>query len=229
MQTMEITVTSTIAQVMPQLDQFSSRQAPFAIAKALTQTAGLVRDEIKTQTPVAFDRPNAFTRNAWAIQKADKQALTAFVFAKDKQARYLKFGVQGGGRRVKGFERKVDGQTDADQKAGADKLVPTRNIKLDASGGVSLATIKRITQQAQGKAGRYFIGKPQGAGQNAGRGWGIYERTNGGRKIRLLMAFAQPKAYKTRLDMAGIGKRVVQQQFVAQLQQAWAYAMRTAR
>ncbi len=223
---MQITVTSNIKEVMPQLEQFTSRQAPFAIAKALTATAKLVQAEITTQLTTAFDRPNAFTQRAFAVQMARKDSLTAIVFAKDKQARYLKFGVQGGGRRVKAFERRVDATTQADDQAGTGKLVPTRNVRLDASGGVSLATIKRITQQGNRK---YFIGKPKGQGMNAGRGFGIYERVAGGKRVKALMVFAEPKDYRKRLDMPGIGARVVRQRFDTELRNAWAMAMRTAK
>lgn len=225
---MDITVTSTIAKVLPQLDQFTSKQAPFAIAKALTATAQAVRAEMVKQTPVAFDRPNAFTRQAWAMQKADKQGLTAYVFAKDKQARYLKFQVQGGGRRIKGFEKRFGA---AGEHGPSDALVPTRNVRLDASGGVSLATIKRMGQDmnTKGTAGRYFIGKPNGAGKNAGRGWGIYARVGNNKRLQALMVFANTPRYRKRFDMTAIGGRVVNEQFVAQLQQAWSYALRTAK
>lgn len=223
---MQISVQSNIREVMPKLAQFTSRQAPFTIAKALTATAKAVQAEMTKQLPVVFDRPNAFTRRAFAIKAARKDGLTAFVFAKDQQARYLKFGVQGGGRRVKAFERRVGGDTDADEQAGSGKLVPTRNVRRDAQGGVSLATIKRITQAGNG---RYFIGKPKGAGQNEGRGFGIYERIQGGRRIRALMVFSEPKAYTKRLDMQGIGGRVVRARFNSELREAWAYALRTAK
>ncbi len=224
---MDIIVQHDIKQMLPKLEQFSSRQAPFAIAKALTSTAKLVQAEVTNQIPVAFDRPNAWTRRAFTIQAARKQDLTAYVFAKRNQARYLKFGVQGGGRRVKGFERRVDAETNADEQANAGKLVPTRNVKLDAQGNVSLATIKRITAQAQSKKGKYFIGKPKGGKTNSARGYGIYERV--GPKIRMLMAFSEPKPYKTRLDLPGIGRKVVAANIAAQLEQAWSLAMRTAR
>lgn len=223
---MQITVESNIKAIMPKLEQFTSRQAPFTIAKALTATAKLVQAELKQQIPVAFDRPNPFTRNAFALQIARKDALTAIVFAKDKQARYMKFGVQGGGRRIKAFERRVDALTNADDEAGTGKLVPTRNVRLDPYGGVSLATIKRITQQGNG---RYFVGKPKGQGMNAGRSYGVYERTSGGKRIKALMVFSEPQSYRKRLDMPAIGHRVVRQHFDAELRQAWSLAMRTAR
>lgn len=224
---MQITVTSTIAQVMPKLAQFTSRQAPFTIAKALTSTAKLVQAELTQQLPTAFDRPNAFTRRAFAVQAARKDGLQAIVFAKDQQARYLRFGVQGGGRRVKGFERRTAAGTQGDEQAGTQKLVPTRNVKLDQFGGVSLAAIKRMTQQTNstGKYGRYFIGTPKGSNRPAG----IYERHGNNKRLKALMLFAEPKAYRKRLDMQGIGSRVVRARFEDELRKAWAYAMRTAR
>jgi hypothetical protein len=227
---MQITVQHDIKRLLPRLEQFSSRQAPFTIAKAITSTAQLVRDEVHAQIPVAFDKPNPFTRRAFTIQRAEKRNLTAFVFAKDKQARYLKFGVQGGARRVKGFERYFGAGTSADEQAGA-ALVPTRNVKTDSFGGVSLATIKAIQRQVNtgGKTKRYFLGKPRGGGKNAAAGYGIYARVNANKKLQAVMLFKQPPRYEKRLDLPGIGRKVVAANFAAQLEQAWKFAMRTAR
>lgn len=227
---MQITVTHDISRVLPKLEQFSSRQAPFAIAKALTGTAQLIQAEVTAQIPVAFDKPNPFTRRAFTIQRADKRTLTAYVFAKDKQARYLRFGVQGGGRRVKGFEKRFGADTTADESAGA-SLVPTRNIKTDSYGGVSLATIKSIQRQvnSSGKTKRYFLGKPRGGGKNQNAGYGIYARVNANKKLQAVMLFKQPPRYKSRLNLGGIGKQVVAANFAAQLELAWNLAMRTAR
>lgn len=226
---MELSVQSNIKQVMPLLERFTSKQAPFAIAMALTSTAKQVQAGVTGALPTSFDRPNAFTRRAFAIVPARKDTLQAIVFAKDKQAKYLKFGVQGGGRRVKAFEKRVGAQSNGDELAGTAKLVPTRNIKRDSSGGVSLATIKRITSLANdGKAGRYFVGQPDGVGRSKGRGAGIYERISKGR-MRALMLFVEPKAYKTRLDMPAIGRRIVRENFDSNLRAAWARALATAR
>ncbi len=227
---MNISVQSNISEVMPKLAQFTSKQAPFAIAKALTSTAKLVQSEISGQLPSVFDRPNPFTRRAFAIKPANKATLEAFVFAKDKQARYLKFQVQGGGRRVKGFEKRFGGEV-AGQRPSSLTLVPGKAIKRDQFGGVSLATIKRMSTEknSSGKVGRYFIGKPKGGGSNAGMPIGIYARTNNNKKIQLQMAFVDTPHYRKRLDMVGIGSRVIRKSFNDQLIAAWAQAMRTAR
>lgn len=228
---MQISVQSTIMQVMPKLEQFTSRQAPFTIAKALTETAKHVRKAMGEATNTVFDRPTAFTRNAFAFMPARKDKLQAVVFAKDKQARYLKFQVQGGGRRVKGFEKRFGGEGEGDEQSGMQHLVPTRRIKLNASGGVSMATIKAISANlnTSGKASRYFIGKPKGAGQNAGRGYGIYARVGNNKRLEALMVFANKPTYRKRFDMTAIGGRVVNAQFESELRKAWAFALRTAR
>ncbi len=228
---MQITVQSNIAQVMPKLESFTSRQAPFTIAKALTETAKAVRKAMGEATNTVFDRPTAFTRNAFAFLPARKDTLTAVVFAKDKQARYLKFQVQGGGRRVKGFEKRFGGEGEADEQSGLQHLVPTRRIKLNASGGVSLATIKAISKDlnSYGTAGRYFIGKPKGSGQNAGRGYGIYARVNNNKRLEALMVFANTPHYKKRFDMSAIGGRVVDAKYEGELREAWECALLTAK
>lgn len=228
---MQISVQSNIAQVMPKLESFTSRQAPFTIAKALTETAKHVRKAMGEATNTVFDRPTAFTRNAFAFLPARKDTLTAVVFAKDKQARYLKFQVQGGGRRVKGFERRFAGEGEGDEQSGMQHLVPTGRIKRNSQGNVSLATIKAISANlnTSGKAARYFIGKPKGAGQNAGRGFGIYARVNNNKRLEALMVFANRPQYRKRFDMTAIGGRVVNAQFESELRKAWAYALRTAK
>lgn len=227
---MELSVKHTIMDVLPKLEQFTSRQAPFAIAKALTSTAKEVQAGLTGALPATFDRPTAWTRKAFAFKRAEKTDLTAWVFAKDSQAKYLRWQVQGGKRRVKGFEKRFDAMVRGEQPKGQ-ALVPTRNVRLDASGNVSLATIRKMSQErnSSGKVGRYFIGQPKGAGKNAGLPAGIYARMNRNKRIELQMAFVQEPTYRKRLDMPGIGKRVVDQRFVANLRDAWAQAIRTAR
>lgn len=206
-----------------QLDMFGSKQMPFAIAKALTDTAKIVQAEVTTSLPSAFSVPTAFTQRAFTIRSARKTDLTAWVFAKDAQARYLAFGIQGGERRVKGFERRIDAMAG---KTGV-MLVPTKNIKKNASGDVSLATIKRIAGQANNK--KYFIGTPKGrAPKRENYSFGVYERGRNG-KLKALLIEADVKSYRERLDMMGIGQRVIRATFMRALEASMAYAMATAR
>lgn len=222
---MDISVESNILNILPQLDQLTSKQAPFSIAFALTKTANRVMFGLMDQIPVAFDRPNAWTKNAFAVKPARKRDLQAWVYAKDSQAKYLKFGVQGGQRRIKGFEKRFDAML-KDHNAAGGALVPTKNIKLDASGNVSMAAIKRMSQTGSG--GKYFVGKPKGGGKNANLPVGVYQRMGRNKRIRLMLEFVPTPRYRKRLDMAGIANRVVQQTFSKNLEDAFTFAMQSS-
>lgn len=199
------------------LDPMTSRQMPFAVARALTATAKEIQADTRKEVPKVFSRPTAFTRNAFAIKAARKTDLTAIVFAKDIQARYLAPGIQGSARRVKGFERKAQGLAGEGQGR---TLVPTRNVKLDASGNVSLATIKRIAGAKNSK--RYFVGSPKG-----GRPFGIYERKAGG--LQALFVEANVGQYDKRLDLEGLAAFRVRSSFMRNLHASMQQAMATAR
>lgn len=210
---MQITVTHTIKEVLPKLDKFSSKQAPFSIAKALTRIAVKARTNANKATRQYFDRPVPFTQRAFKFKAANKQTLTAMVYADRIQSRYLAFGILGGARRLKGFERKF-GQDDA--------AVPTRNIKVNSAGNVPLSTIKRI----QAQPGRYLIGKPAGGNRPAG----VYERTNKNTKLRALMIFKDQKPrYRKRLPLEDVVAKTVRRHFANELTQAYREAIRTAR
>ena len=217
---MQIAVTHTIKSVLPKLDGFTSKQAPFAIAKALTRTAMRARDNANKATKQYFDQPNAFTQRAFRFQGANKSNLTAIVFAQNLQARYLRFGIGGGVRRVKGFEKKFGADTGADETAGG-ALVPTKNIRLNASGNVPLSTIKRI----QAQPGRYFVGQPKGGN----RPHGIYERKAGNKQLKALMVFQQPPRYRKRFPLEDVVAKTVKRHFAGELERAYREAVRTAR
>ena len=73
-------------------------QLPFAIAKALTDTAKDARQAVTAELPKVFDRPNPFTMRAIAFKPANKQTLTAIVYIQPKQAEYLRLQLEGGTR-----------------------------------------------------------------------------------------------------------------------------------
>jgi hypothetical protein len=210
---MQIAVEHTIKEVLPKLEKFSSKQAPFSIAKALTRTAMKARVNANKSTRQYFDKPVPFTQRAFKFKSANKQTLTALVYADRLQARYLAFGIAGGARRVKGFERKF-GKNDA--------LVPTRNIKANSAGNIPLATIKRM--QAQPK--RYLVGTPAGGNRPAG----IYERTNNNARLKALMIFkdSAPK-YRKRFPLEDVVAKTVKRHFATELAAAYREAIKTAR
>jgi hypothetical protein len=207
-----------------------TKQLPFAISQALNSTAFDTRAALNGATRQYFDRPNRFTQTAFLAGKSTKRTLEATVYANDQQgrdrARYLRFGIAGGTRPQKGFERKFLGSIVGTRTipAGA-QLQPTSLVKRDASGGVSLATIKRIQKGLSGKArGGFFVGTPRGGDRPPG----IYRRSRE-QLFPYFIATDQRARYQARFPMAEIGQKVVQRRFGVYLRSSLEKALATAR
>lgn len=208
-----------------------TKQLPFAVSQALNATAFDTRTALNGATRQYFDRPNRFTQTAFLVQKTNKRELEATVYANDQQgrdrARYLRFGIAGGTRPQKGFERKFLAEVVGTRSIPSNaQLVPTSLVKLDASGGVSLATIKRIQKGISGKArGGFFIGQPR---NNPGLPPGIYRRSRE-QLFPYFIAIDQRARYQPRFSMEIIGGKVVQRRFGTYLRSSLERAMASAR
>lgn len=223
-----ISVSNNLDPIIGQLDAIGRKQLPFAASRAINTLAGRIQGNITAAQAATLDRPSAFTQRAWRIARSSKASLEATVSAQPLQARYLRFAYLGGHRRTKGVEYRVAGQTDADSEAGTQKMVPTRNVRLDSAGNVSQAALKAM-QARLGQKGRRgtFLGKPRGGGANANRGIGLYERM--GRRVRLLMVFTEPKPYRQRVDMVRIANTTYSRHFDRMLKDALEQAISTAK
>lgn len=85
------------------LSRLEQDQLPFATALALTRTAEVVRDDLRAEIQVAFDRPTPATLNSMFILSATKQNLEARVWIKDNGSRSASGRVvQGNGKWGKG-------------------------------------------------------------------------------------------------------------------------------
>ena len=105
-------VSLTIDQDLKGFDRFlknNKKQLPFASSVALNSTGFDIRQALNKGTQGAFNKPTKFTQKAFIVTKSKKTNLVAHTFAVDKagkdRARYLRFGVEGGQRPPKGFER----------------------------------------------------------------------------------------------------------------------------
>ena len=87
--------TSGIDRLKAQLQE-RARQIPFAIAKALTDTARDARQDVMDRLPSVIDRPTPFTLRGIGYRPANKVNLTAEVFIRDVQATYLSKLIKGG-------------------------------------------------------------------------------------------------------------------------------------
>lgn len=211
--------------------QGMERQLPFAVSVALNSAAFDARTALNTSTTRVFSQPTRFTQNAFFVQRSTKANLEAIVFAeagkgKDR-ARYLRYGIQGGTRRQKGFERKflseVAGTARIPQGA---QLVPTSLVKRDGSGNVSLSTIRRIQAGLNGTArGGFFIGQPR---NNPDMPPGIYRRSRE-QLFPYFLATTNAANYKPRFPIDRIGGEAVERTFMKHFETSLAKALASAR
>lgn len=206
------------------------KQLPFAMSQALNAVAFDARKAINSSTKQYFDRPARFTQNAFFVQKASKKTLEAVVFAEAApgrdRARYLKYGIQGGARSQKGFERKFLAEiVDTRRLPSGQQFVPTSLVKLNASGNVSLATIKRIQKGLNTKGtGTFFVGTPKGGDRPAG----IYRRSKG-QLFPYFIATDQQANYQRRFPIDDIGTKVINRRYTGYLSSSLEKALASAR
>ena len=151
-------------------DAMVSRQLPYALARALNDTAEAVRAAERDEMARAFDRPTPFTLNAFFIRRADKSTLFADVTSKDRQSTYLPLQAEGG----------------VDRPLNLALLMPI-NAGLNAYGNLPRGAIKRML----GKPG-VFVAR-QRAAKTRHLVPGIYERTEQrGKKGRRIGLSDQP-------------------------------------
>ena len=219
---LDITVTHDVRRLIDFASE-SRKQLPFATSLALNDTGFDMRNAFNKSTLSVFNKPTSFTQKAFLTTKSKKRNLIVHVFAKDKEnndaARYLRFGVHGGARPPKGFERYFSGLPN-DGTIGPYYL-PAK-VKVNASGNITKATLRKISGSII--SGTSFIGTPK----NSTRPPGIYER----KKSKLLPKFIttnRKPTYTGRFDLQQIGDKVVSRRFNIHLNKALDRALRTAK
>lgn len=226
-------LTLNIKSELPKAAMWSAelrKQLPFATSQALNAAAFDARTAINASTSQFFQNPNRFTQTAFFVQRSTKRNLEAIVFAeagagKDR-ARYLRFGIQGGQRVQKGFERKFLADVVGTRRVPSNaQLVPTSLVKLNAQGNVSLATIKRIQKGLATKGnGTFFTGTPKGGDRPPG----IYRRSKG-QLFPYFIAIEEQARYERRLPIGQTAGRVTRTQFGGYLRTSLSKALETAR
>lgn len=201
-------------------------QLPFATSQALNRTAFQVQQTLNRDTGRYFNQPTPFTQRAFRYTRSTKTDLQVVIGAAPIQGRYLRFGVQGGARPAKGFERKFLGSiVDTRNIPSTAQLVPTGLVPTNSHGNVTLATIRRIQKGLGGsERGGFFYGKPKGGDRPVG----IYRRSRE-QLFPYFLAIDGRATYRPRFPIFDISTRKAQQVFGPYLRTSLAEALRTAR
>jgi len=210
-----------VGEVVARLRDSGKDQAPFVMASGLTAMARAVARAETEEMQRVFDRPTPFTMRAIGTTPATKQNLTAQVFVKEAQAKYLEPQVDGGARHLKTFEERMT------ITAGQLVAVPGTGAPRNAYGNIGKAQLLKILREVNtgGMAKRYFYGRPKGHGLPGG----IYARSDGNSKIVPLLVFAQRAVYQSRFKFSEVAELTVRAQWTEHLAASFRRAMLTRK
>lgn len=179
----------------------AGRQAPFALALALTSLVKDAQASVTRTLAIYFDQPTPFTKGGIGILPATKDIPVAQVFVKDVQAAYLGIEETGGVRTP---------------QPGAPVILPVQ-ISVNTYGNIPKGALKRE------RAKPNTFAAPKGGALPPG----IYRRA--GRKLRLLAAVEPRAKYAPRFHFVETVTETVKRLAPQRLREAIAKALATAR
>lgn len=203
------------------------RNLRFGIARGLTETAKEAAKAIEADMPRIFDRPTAFTQRGIGFAPANKTTLTARVFVRDMQAKYLMRQERGGIRTP---------------EPGSPITLPVKQ-RLNQHGNLGRGTIARLRAKpnvfavnGKGKTAHLPPGIYERLGTRKARGLGSSRGRKatagrGGQKsrVKLLVAFEPKAKYQPRFQFVVRTKRIASATVKRNIEASIAEAMRTAR
>lgn len=132
-----------VSMTMPETSHISKMLAKYpkeairAAEHALDFTAKDVRDEERAAIKRVFDNPTPYTLNSLKVTPTRNHNMQASVWFKEPDRmghHYLVPQVEGGKRKLKGFERALD----------STMFIPGKGVRLNKSGNVSYGQIKQV-------------------------------------------------------------------------------------
>lgn len=212
-----------IADVIRNVRDVPARVIPYAASTAMTRVANLAaKTDLPDAMRASFDRPTRWTLNSLRVQPATRQTLSARIFVKNEagngvpQENYLLPGVEGGARREKGLERSL---RYSGLLGAGDRVMPGRQIELDAFGNIPAPLIKSVSLWAKAGAGKTAKAKGKGANKTQAqnpRGYFLFGKPGGVRGVAqrsgpivmpLLIFTQRQPIYRARLDFTGVAEQ----------------------
>ena len=225
---LRLDVRADIRPLVRQMTQVQKRQAPFAIARGLTQLAQTAVVDLQGEMHRRFDKPTRFTLGAFAARPAKRGELTAYVVSRGPTAKgraalkYLGPEISGGPRRMKGFELKLTAL------AGGQFVVPARGAVLDSFGNLRRSLLKDLFASLAQPGGRKFVVAYQGHDRTK-RPIGVYQLVSKGVVKPILTFLPRAPNYRARLLVDATVTASVRRNAAQVLAKAFADALRTAR
>ncbi|HEY1927604.1 MAG TPA: hypothetical protein VGG92_09075 [Caulobacteraceae bacterium] len=217
-----ISVRSNIKELSRGLHGLAREQIPFATALMLTDLASKVAKGETQGMESTFDRPTPFTLKGMGVKAAKKSDLTASVFVKDAQARYLEpYLKPGGGVQVLGKNRVI--------------LMPI-DVARNQYGNIPRGQLRQLKGRSD-----IFIGSVK---TKSGEIYGVWQRPTRpdvgrhGRKgravntsghLQLLVRFTAPAQVGHNLGYEGRAQKVIDDQAAKSWDAAITKALATAR
>ena len=197
-------------------------QLPFATSLALNRTARDVQQAYRAQTPLTFNQPVAFTRNAWRYEQASKGHLEASVGSAPGR-RYLLTQSTGGTRRWKAYEGFIRGLAEPGSLPDR-QLVPTTPA-VNAAGNPRRSLFGELQSRlSTTDRGGFFIGTPRGASRSPG----VYRRSRA-KLIPFFLVADDAPTYSPRFPLAALGNATIDRVFPTHLANAIDRALASAR
>lgn len=222
-----------VEKLMNELNDIAKIQLPFALARALTQTAKAIQEDEVKEMEQAFDRPTPFILNSLRIEPATKTNLQSKVAVKDAAVKILSPHIVGGGRDIKRFEFHL-------RRAGilpSDMYVtPGRFAPLDRYGNIPGGELTRMLSVLQAHPDIYARQTARSIKRRRGKVYvyvvipegksipsGIYRRI--GNKLVLIIKFVRAPFYKKRFPFFEIGQMSADRKFMKIFDQSLADAI----
>jgi len=223
--------------VLKKLTNLERKQLPFAIALGLTRTAqGAIRAQKKEMRSV-FDRPTPYTVGALKYLPADKRDtpiksaifLAEFAGKGTPADRYLGPHIFGTMRKQKPHERRLMGKGLISAGYGT---APADDAELNRYGNIKPSTYAKILSEVGALGDQSFTGrrkkkKKYYVAYKNGKAVGIRERQ--GNYSKKILNFAKIKTSRKIYDYYGLTTKYVRANVQKDFNNAFRYAMRTAK
>jgi hypothetical protein len=205
------------------------RQIQFAMLKAIDRTVDKTKSRLYSEMHRVFDRPTPYTLNALRSKPPTMTNLQGEVGFKEpwapRSTKYLEPQVEGGGRRVKGFEYAIQQRVTTMNPQGqrgvypaGTMFVPGRGARLDAYGNISPGQIQQILSGLQAQSDQ-LTNETKASRKRAKRTGHYWATQRGiwfidGQKMQMVLVATKTKpTYKRRFLFYDLAKQFADQTY----------------